>query len=579
MNIKIISIIVAIVVIIVAGTVVAVITHSNNKNDIFTVEPVTLTQELVVSGKVTPMSTTNLSFEQAGKIRSVSVTEGSEVSAGHVLAQLDDTELRTQLVKSNATLASNIAQQQQLVAARDTAQANLEELQLGAREEEVDLARTKVTNAEKSLSSARTDLANTQSKAAVDLDNLYGDVDDLINTAFINADNAINQKIDALFDDDTSSDPRLTFSTSDSLLKNSVEQERVTAGSAVNSLRTLAQNIPVTQAAKDSAINQTVTHLRVIRDFLNSLTTATNQSIGLSQTTLDSYHADINTARSNVTSELTNITTQQQLIASQRATNAQAVSTKETAVTTAENALSVAQAELSLLVAGATQEQIAAQKARVTQSEQAISAQDAIIAQTRAEIDTLNTQLDKLTLTAPIDGTITTVNIEPGEVVTTQTIIMTLISATQLHIESDIPEVSIAAVRVGLPVTITLDAYGDGVEFSAHVTAVDPAETIVDNVSTYTTTFDFDQPDARVRSGMTATISMVTDELVNVLALPQFVLQQNESKQYYVDIQIDAKGASARRVITPGFRSTDGYVEITSGLNEGDQIIIPKSSE
>src|SRR5581483_10901237 len=94
-------------------------------------------------------------------------------------------------------------------------------------------------------------------------------------------------------------------------------------------------------------------------------------------------------------------------------------------------------------------------------------------------------------------------------------------SDTKFQIDANIAEADIAKVALGQKATVTLDAYGPDVVFNATVIKIDPAETIVDGVPTYKTTFQFDTPDDRIKSGMTANIDIQGDSHTDVLAVPE----------------------------------------------------------
>ena len=103
----------------------------------------------------------------------------------------------------------------------------------------------------------------------------------------------------------------------------------------------------------------------------------------------------------------------------------------------------------------------------------------------------------------------------------------------------------------------------------AKVALVDPSETIIDGVSTYKTTFVFDTEDPRIKSGMTANITVTTDQKKGVVVIPQdAVYLLNGDK--VVDTVSGGK-VITKKVITGGI-STNGDLLILSGISEGDVI-------
>ena len=117
------------------------------------------------------------------------------------------------------------------------------------------------------------------------------------------------------------------------------------------------------------------------------------------------------------------------------------------------------------------------------------------------------------------------------------------------------------------------NAYGDGVEFFATVAAIDPAETIRDGVSTYRSILEFSNDDPRVRVGMTANITITTAEKENVIAIPRAVVMDDGNGQY---VYVKEGESIGTRQVTTGLVSSLGTIEITSGLEEGDVVILQK---
>jgi len=145
-------------------------------------------------------------------------------------------------------------------------------------------------------------------------------------------------------------------------------------------------------------------------------------------------------------------------------------------------------------------------------------------------------------------------------------------SNAQFQIEANIPEADIAKVKPGQTANVTLDAYGPDVLFHASVVSVDPAETIVDGVPTYKTTFQFEGTDARIKSGMTANIDIQGQMHENVLSVPQRAVVNHNGKKY-VTIKT-GKNTTKEVVVSLGLRGSDGAIEITDGLSVGDEVVV-----
>ena len=544
------------------------------KFDVIRVTESDLTQEVNFTGRVTPAQNITLALEVGGKIARVYAVVGQRVGANTILAELENAESLAQLAQAKAGVASARAQRAQYEAAFKTQEAKLRELIRGTRPEEIQLAETKVSNADKALADARTNLENTKQRAAIDLTNLYDGIEDIITDAHTKSDDAVRKQTDEMFTDDESNNPQLTFISSNSQAETNAESDRLTAGNALKNLKIELDAVSSlsTQSALDQTLNRSEAHLVIIRNFLTALYSAINSATGISQTTINTHKGNTNTALTNINTAAANISGQKQLIAAQLATNQTNIDVAQSKVTDSENVLRSAEDELLLKKAGPTAEQIDAQEAQVAQAEANIASQHALIAQAEANTKVIEAQIEKAILRSPIGGVVTVQNAKAGEIVGPNQPLISLISEAQFEIEANVPETDISKIRIGDAASITLDAYGNDAIFQANITAIDPAETIVDGVTTYTTTLQFNKEDERIKSGMTANIDIVTDRRENVLIAPQrSVIRKNGDK--VLRILLDNGNIQERKIET-GLRGSDGNIEITAGVQEGEQIIV-----
>lgn len=211
------------------------------------------------------------------------------------------------------------------------------------------------------------------------------------------------------------------------------------------------------------------------------------------------------------------------------------------------------------------------------QADVSSSSTEASIAQAR--VDSILAQIAKRRIVAPFSGTVANVTIKVGENASSgvgaseaTTSAITLISESDYEVLLKAPEVDIAKLSVGQKADVVLDAYGDQV-FSGTIVSINPAETIIDGVPVYETKVVFDAPDARVRSGMTATATIVPARKDGVLAIPANFIHTDPANKNtaYVFVLID-DDKTEKRVIQTGLRGSDSYVEVVSGLSEGEKV-------
>lgn len=211
-------------------------------------------------------------------------------------------------------------------------------------------------------------------------------------------------------------------------------------------------------------------------------------------------------------------------------------------------------------------------RARLAVGSNGISAAQASIESARAEVNRIQAEISERTIFAPFTGIITKVDAKVGEVSNANTEVISMISDNTLQIESFVPEINLPFIKVGDVAVVTLDAYGDEVPFEAKVVFIDPAETIKDGVSTYRAKLEFTQNDTRIRSGMTANVLITSEKKPNVIVVPQKAVTSKNGKK---TITLLVNGQNIEQEITTGSVSSYGEIEITSGLSEGDVVVLP----
>ena len=166
---------------------------------------------------------------------------------------------------------------------------------------------------------------------------------------------------------------------------------------------------------------------------------------------------------------------------------------------------------------------------------------------------------------------VTKTDAKVGEIVSSNTPVVTLMSADTFQIESFIPEINIARVKLEEDAKITLDAYGEDALFYAKVVSIDPAETVRDGVSTYKVKLQFSEADSRIKSGMTANVSIVVFKKENVIVMPRGVIFERDGKKF---VQVERGKEISDREVTLGEVSALGQIEISSGLSDGEVVLL-----
>ncbi len=217
-----------------------------------------------------------------------------------------------------------------------------------------------------------------------------------------------------------------------------------------------------------------------------------------------------------------------------------------------------------------------------------LSAAGAQVAQTRAALSFAETNLRYSRIISPVDGTVISRNVDVGQTVAasfqTPTLFTIAQDLTRMQIDANVDEADIGKVRVQQPVEFSVDAYPDFV-FRGKVAEVRSAPINVQNVVTYDVVVRVDNPDMRLKPGMTANVSIILADKAGVLRVPNGALRFRPAeadggvkarpprgKEQAVWILRDNK--PERTVVTPGI--SDGtFTEILSGnVREGEKVIL-----
>lgn len=235
-----------------------------------------------------------------------------------------------------------------------------------------------------------------------------------------------------------------------------------------------------------------------------------------------------------------------------------ALKARDIAISNAQSAVLSAQAALDLKRAQARPADLAAAQAQILSAEGQVQSAEALVGNT--------------IIRAPSSGTITSVDIKVGELASALKEVIVLQDVSNLHAEADVSEANISAVKPDQAVDTTFDALGPDRHFAGKVQTVNPGATVVSGVVNYKVTSSLDNvPD--IKPGMTANMTILTGEKDGVLAIPlRAVISQGGKK--YVRVIGDAKKKTYHQVeVQTGMEADGGLVEITSGLNEGQEVV------
>ncbi len=197
-------------------------------------------------------------------------------------------------------------------------------------------------------------------------------------------------------------------------------------------------------------------------------------------------------------------------------------------------------------------------------------------------IESTQDTYDNYTITAPISGQVIVKNVNAGETITrdssSETALAIIYDLSELTFEMSIDEMDIQSVEVGQKVQVVADAF-EGQTFTGTVTNVSINGSYSNGVTNYPVTVTLDDAGDLI-PGMNVTGTIILDEATDVLAIPADSLMRGNR------VYVKDPSAEAEPGVPAGFRSvevetgliSDEYVEITSGLSEGDEVYVDESS-
>jgi len=194
--------------------------------------------------------------------------------------------------------------------------------------------------------------------------------------------------------------------------------------------------------------------------------------------------------------------------------------------------------------------------------------------------DNAQKKLEDYTITAPISGTVVMKNVKAGDKLDNQTMsteMAVIYDMSSLECELSVDELDIKNVEIGQSVVITSDAV-EGRRYSGQVTNVSVNGTTSGGVTTYPVTIEILDFDEDLLPGMNIDVEIITSEATDVLAVS--VSAVNRGNTVYVkgektDENDNAPdGFKTVRVETGAYNNQ--YIEIKSGLKEGDIVYVPQ---
>jgi HlyD family secretion protein len=446
------------------------------------------------AGNVTAKQGADLSFGQAGTVKTLNVQVGDRVKAGQVLAALDTADLELQL---------------------RNAQVNLKNAQ-------DKLAQTKNPSTAQDIASARA-------------------------------------KIDAA----------------------QAAYDKTVAGASQSDLAAAKAAVASAQAAYNAAVNSAGTSNSQLGASAATLEKA-QIALQQAQSAYDkiSWRSDAATSSQAATLQSATIDFQQAK-ANYEALAATTHSDASSKTAQASSSLQQAKANLTKLQTQVTQSDIASAQATLSQAkndlDKLLAGPDAStldlaqngVDQAQIALDQVKLKLEQAQIVAPFDGTVTQVNVKPSQNAGSGAAAIQMADLDHLQTIVNMSEVDINRIKNGQGAQIAMDALPDA-NFQGTVTLMAPAGVLSQGVVNYPVTVDLTPPFDGVKTGMTSNVAIIVDQREDVLTVPNRAIR-SQGRQKVVTVLFE--GQQMQVPVQTGLAS-DTATEITSGLKEGDEVVL-----
>ena len=184
-----------------------------------------------------------------------------------------------------------------------------------------------------------------------------------------------------------------------------------------------------------------------------------------------------------------------------------------------------------------------------------------------ARLEMANAALDERVIRAPFDGVLGIINVHVGDMLMPGTVITTLDDVDPLEIEFTVPESEIASIALEMPIIATSEAFKGDV-FEGKIIAIDSR---IDSVTrALRVKASIPNADGKLKPGLLMKTKIVKS-IRPAMILPEGTIQSKGDQKSVLVVGADKK--AQEKIVTLGARQS-GFVEITSGLSNGDKVIV-----
>jgi RND family efflux transporter MFP subunit len=509
------------------------------------------------SGQVSASNQVDVMPKVSGEVTRVYVTQGQEVKAGTVIAQIDSGDAAKAVRDAQSSLASAQLSLDKVVKPTDA-------LTLTQAENNLARAKEEKSDAESDVQKSYEDGFNAVANAFLDLPEvisglqeiLYGNASDLGGSQQWNIDYYVN--VTSAYDDralqfknDADQKYQAARRAYDKNFQDYKNANRSSDPAVIEAL--ITQTYQTTRDISE-AVKSSQNFIQLYTDELTQRNRTPAPSSVTHLTSLQTFTGDTNSHLSSLFGVTNTITTSRASIVNAERTIAESTQSLEK-IKAGTDVLDIKSAQLSV-----RQRQDALADARE--------------------------KLGDYTVRVPFDGVIAKLDVQRADNVSSGTALVTLVTKQKIA-DIQFNEVDAAKVVLGQKATLTFDAI-EALSISGQVVEVDALGTVSQGVVSYNVKIGFDTQDDRIKSGMTVSAAIITDSKANVLTVPNAAIKLQGDSQYVEVVDaatiLPSSGAIGvqgitlttpprQQIVTTGL-TNDTMTEVITGLAAGEQVVI-----
>ena len=184
-----------------------------------------------------------------------------------------------------------------------------------------------------------------------------------------------------------------------------------------------------------------------------------------------------------------------------------------------------------------------------------------------AELVVARKSLGDAVLVAPFSGIVSLRHAQPGERVSLDAKVVSIVDLSRLQLEASVPPAAIGQVKIGQAMNFRVEGFGER-EFAGHIERINPAATVGSrSISVYAV---IDNREGLLRGGMFAQGALTLSRIDGALAVPGSAVREEIGQTFVYAIE---GGLVKKKVVKVGAPDPAGRVQVLEGLVAGDRIV------